>query len=142
MPFTYGVWIKFTASQNARTIIGRHDDASGGSSLGIDDGAANKIKFHLNSYNTQRVNSLSTLNDGVWHHVIGTWNGSELRLYIDGVLNNSNTVASTLTYPALNTQIGRWVGGSSQYFNGYIDEPRIWNRSLSAAEVLSYTCLI
>ncbi len=134
-PFSYSVWFKLSGSQQTRTIIGRHNDATGGASLGIDDAAADRLKFHLNSYASQRVNSTGTFNDGRWHHAVGTWDGDILRLYVDGVLDASSDVSNTLTFPALNFQIGRWVGGSSQYFNGQIDDPRVYNRALSATEV-------
>ena len=135
-PLSYSIWIKFSESQSTKTILGRHSNAVGGSSLGIDNTTPNKIKFHLNLYASQRVNSTTTLNDNLWHHVLGTWDGTILRLYIDGVLNNSYAPASTsLTYPALNTQIGRWVGGSAEYFKGSLSGARIYNRALSANEV-------
>jgi hypothetical protein len=134
-PFTYSVWIKFSASQIGRTIMGRHSNAVGGAGMGIDDSSANKIKFHLNSYSAQRVNSTMTLNDNNWHYISGTWDGVNLKLYVDGNLDASSTPSTTLTFPSINTQIGRWGGGSSQYFNGLIDDVRIYNRALSPEEI-------
>jgi len=134
-PFSYSVWIKFSTSQLARMIIGRHNDATGGSFLGIDDSSANKIKFGLNSYATQHLNSTMTLNDNTWHHIVGSWDGTNLKLYIDSVLNASSTPTTTLTYPAINTQIGRWVGGASQYFNGQIDDVRIYSYALTTEQI-------
>ena len=134
-PFTYSIWIKFSSSQTAKTIMGRHTNAGGGSSIGIDDSSANKIKFHLNDYSTQRINSTMTLNDNTWHHITGTWDGVNLKLYVDGKLNTSSTPSSTLTFPLVNTQIGRWVGGASQYFNGQIDDARIYNYALTPEQV-------
>ncbi|MBI5133950.1 MAG: LamG domain-containing protein [Candidatus Taylorbacteria bacterium] len=134
-PFSYSVWFKLSGSQQTRTLMGKHTDATGGASLGIDDSAANKLKFHLNSYASQRVNSTATFDDGRWHYAVGTWDGDILRLYVDGALDVSSDVANTLTFPAVNFQIGRWVGGSSQYFNGQIDEARVYSRALSASEV-------
>jgi len=135
--FSYSLWIKFSTSQSGRTLLGRHNDASGGASIGIDDGTANKVKFHLNDYSTQRVNSTGTINDGNWKYLVGTWDTSTLKLYINGSLDNSATPGSaSLTFPSLNMQIGRWVGGNSQYFNGNIAMIHIYTKALSAAEVL------
>ncbi|MFA5141800.1 MAG: LamG domain-containing protein [Candidatus Woesearchaeota archaeon] len=70
---------------------------------------------------------------GVWHHLVGTYNGTELIFYLDGVLNSNLSVSKTIDYNSQPLYIGQW--GLNQYFNGLIDEVRIWNRSMSAAEV-------
>ena len=65
------------------------------------------------------------------------WDGTQLRLYINGVLNTS--VAQNLT-PAVNTSplyIGQF-GGNVDRMRGVIDEVRIYNRALSQAEVSTY----
>ncbi|MBT4532145.1 LamG domain-containing protein, partial [archaeon] len=133
--FTYSVWIKLAQSQAATTIVGRHNDATGGSTMGIDHICSNCIKFHLNTYADQKVISTTSLNDASWHHIVGTWDTTNLILYVDGILDVNGTPISTLTYPALNSQIGKWVGGN-QYFNGSIDDVMIFNRSLSADEIV------
>jgi prepilin-type N-terminal cleavage/methylation domain-containing protein len=135
-PFTYSTWIKFSTSQLSRTIMGKHNDLIGGASMGIDT-VANKIKFHLNLYGSQRVNSTMTLNDNTWHHIVGTWDGDIIKLYIDGSINASSDVPNTLTFPAINFQIGRWVGGASQYFNGLVDEVCIYSTALTASQIQS-----
>ena len=140
-PFTYSAWIKFSVSQSSKTIMGKHTDRGGGASMGIDDREPNKIKFHLNNYGSQRVNSTKTFNDDAWHNVAGTWDGEALKLYVDGVLDASAAVPKALTFPDVPFNIGRWVGGSSQYFNGLIDEVAIYNRALTADEIARHAGL-
>jgi hypothetical protein len=134
--FTYAVWVKLAASQSSRTIMGCHNDATGGSSIGIDDAYANYVKFHTNTYSSDLVRSTSALTLNEWHYLVGTFNGTNVSLYIDGKLNNT-AKASAPIYPAISFQIGRWVGGSSQYFNGTVDEPKVYSRALSYSEILS-----
>jgi len=69
-----------------------------------------------------------------WTHVIGVFNTSHLLLYINGELNgtlsSSYGVINLATAPLqIGGEYGNW------YFNGTIDEVRIWNRSLSAYEI-------
>jgi hypothetical protein len=71
-----------------------------------------------------------------WSHIAGTYDGSMLRVYKDGVQVNSKTVAlgnvKTSNFPLT-------LGGDSgngQYFVGRIDEVRVYNRALSPAEIL------
>jgi len=77
-----------------------------------------------------------TLNcDGTtWYHLAVTWDGSNIKLYINGVLNES--VVQTIT-PLDSNRVLR-IGKNSQQqtrFNGTIDELAIYNRSLTAEEI-------
>src|SRR5918999_659562 len=91
------------------------------------------------------VMSPSNYSDGNWHYVVGTYNGSAVALYVDGVQVASNlTTISPSTIPD-NTgiqpvRIGanslELVDGKGDgYFVGRIGEIRLWNRTLSAEEV-------
>lgn len=87
---------------------------------------------------TNFVGVASTANpfDGNFHHIAGTWDGSNVRLYIDGVLQGT----TAFTAPVNNTRpvnIGySWGGGSPQrYFNGVVDEVAIYQRALTETEI-------
>jgi hypothetical protein len=71
-----------------------------------------------------------------WTHLAATWNGSTLSLYVNGVLASSRAVAG-----AIRTSSGalRFGGNAiwSEWFAGRLDEIRIYNRALSAAELQS-----
>ena len=69
-----------------------------------------------------------------FYHVACTWDGSQLRLYINGALNRS--VSQTVT-PAANSSplyIGQF-GGNVDRFDGIIDEVRIYNVALSQSQI-------
>jgi hypothetical protein len=70
---------------------------------------------------------------GVWSHVAGTFDGSRLRLYVNGseVANVAQTTPLTTSNEIL--QIGADVYGEN--FHGALDEIRIYNRALGAAEL-------
>jgi hypothetical protein len=76
-----------------------------------------------------------------WYNFTLTWNGSSLNLYQNGV-SVSTPVAQTINAQALNSAVavgGRMFGGDSGnngYFNGYIPIAQIYNRALTATEVL------
>lgn len=74
------------------------------------------------------ASNLANLN---WHHIVGTYDGSRVKLYIDGVLKTD--VARSGLFRG-NDAIG--IGGNAgEYFHGTIDEVYIYNRALSASEV-------
>ena len=89
------------------------------------------------SASTQRysatVRSLNT-----WYHVAGVYNASTgtLDIYVNGVLNNGTlkgAIPAGQFNQSVNVNIGRRTGG--YYFNGIIDEVRIYNRALSQTEI-------
>lgn len=72
---------------------------------------------------------------GRWYHVAGTYNGSQLKLFVDG---QSVAVTAYTGTPAQNTDpvyIGRYQGNNSYDFYGMIDEVRIYSESLSTARI-------
>ncbi len=77
----------------------------------------------------------TVLSSGHWYHVAATWNGSEVRIYVDGVLDKDppdlrGGTIGTDTRPL-------YIGGrgTSDVLDGIVDDVRIYNRALSAAEV-------
>jgi hypothetical protein len=80
------------------------------------------------------VNGTVQLPLNTWTHLALTYNGSTLRLYVNGVQAGSQTVSGSITS---STQPLR-IGGNSvwgEYFSGLIDEVRIYNRALSGTEI-------
>lgn len=68
-----------------------------------------------------------------WHHVAATWDGTTRKLYLDGVLKVQNTPAAG-SASAINFNIG--VTNNSEYFIGTLDDVAVYNRGISAAEVV------
>ena len=80
---------------------------------------------HLAVYeNGTTVMTDETVNDGSWHHVAFSSDGSTTKLYIDGVLKKtaSHTRYGGVTQAFIGMQLG-----DQNYFAGSIDEVRIWN---------------
>lgn len=92
----------------------------------------------LNNYwwANDRVASAPYLTDGKWHHVVAQDNGTIREFYIDGQYVGSNPSGINYGDPhdaqALDMNIGRT--NNTEYFDGAIDDLRLYNRPLSAAE--------
>ena len=80
------------------------------------------------------INS-STLNLNTWYQLVGTYNGSELKLYLNGVLVDTVSTSLQLMPNSLTDLfIGCELSGF-RFFNGKIDDIGIWNRALTLQEV-------
>jgi len=77
--------------------------------------------------------------DGEWHHVVGTYDGSAVRLYVDSVEVGTGTPASGGPIYGLGTTndlfIATFQGTCDLSFVGDIDAVKIWSRSLSPCEI-------
>ncbi len=77
-----------------------------------------------------------TLNDGNWHYIGATFDGTNIRTYADGKLDNTSGTF-TFSTTGQNNYIARSNhGGNENFLNGSIGLTQIYNRALSAAEVL------
>jgi hypothetical protein len=82
----------------------------------------------------QTPNDITVPNE--WVHVCASWDGSAARIYVNGQMELETVQSGTLVPPGLPLRIGH-RNGSPHYFNGTIDEVRIYNHALEEAEILA-----
>ncbi|KXK09361.1 MAG: hypothetical protein UZ20_WS6002000576 [candidate division WS6 bacterium OLB21] len=73
---------------------------------------------------------------GIWYHVVGTYNGSSMRIYVNGNLENTISLTGTIQSSTTPLRIGSRTSGD-RFFNGDIDEVAIYNRALTGTEISS-----
>jgi hypothetical protein len=94
--------------------------------------------FETESGDNFEVNSTAKYNDGKWHYVLLSYNGTLLRLDIDGKKQVSTKLTNGAVPDATGEQplrIGANSLDESKFFTGIIDEIRIWNRGLTDQEI-------
>ena len=89
--------------------------------------------------NAQRY-SATTLSAGQWYHITGVYDAAAqtLHVYLNGVLNDgtlAGTVPAAINNTAGNVNIATRGSDTNLHFQGTIDDARVYNRALSAAEI-------
>jgi hypothetical protein len=135
---TIQAWVKLNALNRWNSVLAKGDaNSDPATNYGLEVNNGNRFICILGSGSSSRtLASTTTVTTGTFYHVACVWNGTQLQLYINGVLNTS--VTQNLT-PAVNTSplyIGQF-GGNTDRMSGVIDEVRIYGRALSQAEVLT-----
>ena len=120
------------------------EDKDYGFVLGTDEGA---FSWAVASTDTLRLDYLSSQacssrhHVGSWVHVAGTYDGAVMKLFVDGkAVAVSYTQSGPIAWPseALPAELtmGAWLGLDTQtYFNGLLDEVRIWAVALSEEQI-------
>ncbi|HEY6816092.1 MAG TPA: CARDB domain-containing protein, partial [Croceibacterium sp.] len=107
------------------------------SSTGWGDGYAlvrvgNNIRFFVNYWAGTFVEA--PLPENVWTHVAGTYDGSMLRLYINGELAGEQAFTGTINHSGAPLSIGAAPGGD-YLWGGSIDEVRLWNVARTGEQI-------
>ncbi len=130
---TLEAWVNPTTPTNWQAVIVK--ERSGGLSYAVYASSdTNRPVAALHTTTDVNLYAVSQLLANTWTHLAMTYNGSNLVLYVNGVQSASQGLAGAM---AVSTSPLR-IGGDSvwgEYFKGLIDEVRIYNRALSAAEI-------
>ncbi len=122
----------FDTSNNTYSLfLGDPTNGSSGITFELSDGRAGRNM-------TLGASELSSnhLRSDLWYHIAATWDGGTMRLYLNGVLISKADAAFSGPVNSHNSalQIGR-LGDVSGYFDGLMDDLRIYDRALSAEEI-------
>ncbi len=75
-----------------------------------------------------------TISGGGWHHVVGTYNGSQMKLFVDGLLVSNNSLTGNVQDSASQLALlGSQFGGGAA--NATLDEIKLYNRALTPEEI-------
>ena len=124
---TISVWVKFSSAAATQTLVAL---TASGSAVKLQLSGGN-LRVRKNSSNLVQVTAPST---NTWHHVAYTLSGTTHRLYVDGVATSASVTPDAATPTA--AFAGATAAGSER-LAGSLDEIRIYNRALTAADVLA-----
>ena len=91
------------------------------------------IRISFDGGPTQSFGSAGDITVNNWHHIVVTFNNGTINVYADGNSKGSTTTPNTVFNSGANFYIGD--DNSGTFFNGKIDQVRIFNKALSSSEV-------
>jgi hypothetical protein len=147
-PCTISVWVRLNTNDNVDAILSKGNFGFNlnqwylrtvdGSTLGDSQKNIHFFFGSINGYDPgQEIHSNSQISAEEWHHVVAQRDSVGLKIYIDGQLDASQTSSphnADSNVPAKLGFIDTWVAGEFR-MDGSIDDVRIYNRALSAADV-------
>ena len=111
--------------------------AKGDHAYALKHGVANNLEFFVYDGGWYTVTSAvdASFND-TWRHLAGIYDGTELKLYLDGELEAVTAYIGAIATSTDNLNIGRNSEVADRFFDGTIDDVRIYDYALTHAEVL------
>ncbi len=91
--------------------------------------------FEVYRPSTGGAASSVTIPLNTWTHITGSYDGSTVKVYINGVLSGSGTFAGGYTPSTIPMQLGKASWTNGEYSYAHTDEFQIYNRTLSASEI-------
>jgi hypothetical protein len=140
--FTLAAWFR-TNSHRGGKIIGFSNTQTGTSTnydREITMDTTGKMTFWVYNSTGKVIGTTQSFNDGEWHHVAATIGASGMASYIDGSLIGTNANTAAQAYNGYwkigyNTTTGTWQNMVSPFFEGDIDDVRIYDIALGASDV-------
>ena len=133
-------WVKTDGLGSRQTILDKGYPSSGEPyyQYHVEVRAGGEVYFPLSLGGIrQSTETSTTLNASQWHHIACVYNGSVIKVYIDGEDEASTNASGSISTFSSSFYIGAYSGGGGSIgpFNGQIDEVRIWNDARTVTEI-------
>ncbi|MCH8120793.1 MAG: discoidin domain-containing protein, partial [Planctomycetes bacterium] len=134
---TIAFWFQVQAFQNSwEAFFSKGDSAyrasrGGGSGDGTHLGISGTGAGGGNGW----FNGPTIITGGDWHHFAGTYDGTEGRIYVDGVLDASTPASGQINIEPENLWIGNNSQNTDRQLHGLMDDVRLYNRALTQEEI-------
>jgi len=128
-------WVKKANSgDNNEVMVEKGVGGGGGYVLGIGPlSSCSENQIKVTKYGVADICVGTFPQNTNWHMVTAVWGSTGVTVYVDGAVIGTNSNTSNFVTISASFKIAQ--GGINNYFNGTIDDVRIYNRALSAAEV-------
>ncbi|MEQ9299327.1 MAG: LamG-like jellyroll fold domain-containing protein, partial [Cyclobacteriaceae bacterium] len=136
---TLSAWVTLNETADDQSIIHKGEDGFIDYLLnvfGTGRPTPGVVEFGSQTF-PQFVEGVTRVDDGEQHHILGTYDGATLSVYVDGVLDNSQAASGNLFVGDGSLNIGAFatLPSTMRFANGTIDDVKVFSRTLDATEV-------
>ena len=130
-------WVYWTG-EGDQGILGRWFAPDSQKSLMLYASDSDSVRVYYSNDGVASFNkeASQTLSVGNWYHFVTTYDGSTIKIYVNAVEGNSAAYSSDIYVSSKHVDIGTYQEDLNKAYNGQIAQPRIYNRALTAEEVL------
>jgi len=95
----------------------------------------NKLELCIGNGNWVTVTGKTTLELATWYHIAATCSATEIKLYVNGILDGTITLTKPMVPSAKNMRIGDSPTWTGRLLDGVIADLRIWNSARTIADI-------
>lgn len=133
---TITIWAKRESNNDEMKLFAKWSDSPAAFSYLLSKTASNKALFAIFNGSTIITTGTTTLNVNEWYHIAGVYDGSEIRIYVNGMEEDSTATTGNITSTTAPVRIGVGSGATSeQPFDGDLGHASVRNVAFSADEV-------
>jgi len=127
---SWSAWLKPATSPTSDTLIHKNNEFR----LTTDSSAYPQCEIYSGSWQTAAADT-SALSASSWSHVLCTYDGANIKLYVNGILKDTQVETDSLTSSSSTAlSLARDSAGSG-YYDGQLDEAKIWNYALTPQQI-------
>jgi len=136
---TLSAWVRLEALNGEQKILAKWADAGGQFQYLLSINGSDQLIFAINAGSQSIATGSTTMIAGTWCHVAGTYDGSNMRVYLIGVEDGSTSKTGNMPNTTAPVRIGAGSGGAGteEPFDGDIGHCAIWDVALTAGEIKS-----
>ena len=128
---TIQCWIK-SNTETSKGLVAKWHSGSDSKDYMLFKNQTNNFRFYIGA--TQLTSG--TISTTGWINIAGTYDGSNMKTFINGALSTTNSTTGSIPNNTRVLEIGRYASASSASYSERIDDVKIYDRALSADEIL------
>ena len=134
-PFSFEAWISHRGSSDDQGIVSKRPSNNAGYSFRLDGNEHLEMALFTDA-GSHDTDTTIELSEATAHHVVATYDGAEVTLYLNAIPSASDTPAMELTLNSGPFVVG--ADGSSDFFDGVIDEVAVYDYALAIERVSAH----